>query len=725
MSAQVVCPHCDKSIKLRNRTLLGKKGKCPGCGNTFLLQEKQISIEPVAAQSFQLASDEPLVGTGARWVPDEVPVLPEVPTSQAVPQNAPAGVVPIAYVPVQTPQGLVLAPVLPGQAAMLPAGSPQPPYLSAPLAISGQQNLTPQGSLDDPFAFAMATGHESSAFSGTLPVSSTSGSQPATSTSSSHGRSTRRKRGLPSVWIGAGVAVIALGGVAFWLGNQSATGPSTSHQNTNLPLAVTGPGVAAMSPVGAYSQETLSADPTLVAEFRPTQGKPIPLNMLTGSNNIIIHLRPDRIWGAERAASELRASLTEDVVKWLETTIERITRRKPDQIDELLIGLSVVSKVEPPQVSTVFRLKKPEKRSALIQEFNGEEISPAGKPLVTRKDQYAFHIKDDRTIAICPAELGGELADSVTKPLDCVTEGISHLMQSTDRDRSLTVMFDVTDAITYSPQLFEPSVEPACLKVLEWFGPDAETVSWSLHIEKYLHSEMRVRPKGARSGTGKVSTPESLKQDLTARFDRSVELDLMSAVRQMRPARAGFRQMIGRYPAMVEAFRQSSIWQISQSSLTMTTVLPTKAATNLALGTVLTWDESTRTNFSAGSTDPEAVIAGQDLPKTVMERLKTEFEIEFSRKPLADAFAYLGEESKVTFVVDGDALKMAGYTKNMPQTFSLGKAPATKGIYTIITWPMQEKLCLVVDDSKLEAKITTLAEAEAKGLKVVPVESLK
>ncbi len=75
-----------------------------------------------------------------------------------------------------------------------------------------------------------------------------------------------------------------------------------------------------------------------------------------------------------------------------------------------------------------------------------------------------------------------------------------------------------------------------------------------------------------------------------------------------------------------------------------TTVLPTKAGPNLALGTVLTWDESTRTNFSAEEAMPVATTS--DLPKTVMERLKTPIDIEFSRKPLADAFAYIGKRRK-------------------------------------------------------------------------------
>ena len=96
------------------------------------------------------------------------------------------------------------------------------------------------------------------------------------------------------------------------------------------------------SPPGAHSREALTSDPRLVAEFEPTKGEPIPLDMLTGSNNILIHLRPDRIWGTERASQELKASLTEDVYGWLEATIKKVTHRNPDQIEELLIGISVL-----------------------------------------------------------------------------------------------------------------------------------------------------------------------------------------------------------------------------------------------------------------------------------------------------------------------------------------------------------------------------------------------
>ncbi len=709
MSAQVLCPHCGKSIKLRDRSLLGKKGKCPACAQSFLLQE-QSAPEEEEVIPLQLADDaptggEPAVGTGAQWVPDH-------------PSQAPAMAQPfsVTYVQVQTPQGIVLAPVMMGQMPgyqMAPVSQPAPYSQPAPQPYAAPAPFAPTA----PSAFDFGMGFDDSPTSTATTV--------AASTSTKTPRSVRKPKNNTPTWIGVGVAAVALIVAAFYLSSQGTTGPALEVTTVTAPETLTPAIVEIPSPPGAHSREALTSDPRLVAEFKPTKGEPIPLDMLVGANNILIHLHPDRIWGTERSAQELKASLTADVITWLETTIKKVTRRNPDQIEELLIGISIVSKVEPPQISTVFRLKTPEKRSALVLEFNGEEVSAKDKPLVMTKDGFASHVKDDRTIAICPGNLGGDLSDAAEKPLDCVTDGIQQLLKASDRDRSVTVFMDVTDTQTYAEQLFEPSALKAMTELLEWFGPDAETVSWSLNLGSTFHSEVRVRPMGSRSTGGKISTPDSLKEEYTRRLPAAIESDLVNATRMMRPTRSGFRQIIGRFPAMMEAFRQATIFQTGPAYLTMTTVLPAKAAPNLALGTVLTWDESTRTNFSASDPTMAVADAGTSLPKTVMGRLKQVFEIEFARKPLQEAFLFIGEESQVTFVIDGDALKMAGYTKNMPQTFKLGKVPGTKGLHTIFTTKDQEKMCLVVDDAKMEALITTVQDAEAKGLKVVPVDSLK
>ncbi|MFQ5732140.1 MAG: hypothetical protein ACE5KM_09300 [Planctomycetaceae bacterium] len=60
----IPCPQCGKHLKLRDRSLLGRKGKCPACEYRFRLElPEEVELELADA-------DTPAVGTGAQWVPD-------------------------------------------------------------------------------------------------------------------------------------------------------------------------------------------------------------------------------------------------------------------------------------------------------------------------------------------------------------------------------------------------------------------------------------------------------------------------------------------------------------------------------------------------------------------------------------------------------------------------------------------------------------------------------
>ena len=61
----IPCPECGKELRLRDRKLLGRVGKCPKCSHRFKLEEPD-EVE------LQLADDyvAPAEGTSAKWVPD-------------------------------------------------------------------------------------------------------------------------------------------------------------------------------------------------------------------------------------------------------------------------------------------------------------------------------------------------------------------------------------------------------------------------------------------------------------------------------------------------------------------------------------------------------------------------------------------------------------------------------------------------------------------------------
>jgi hypothetical protein len=76
----------------------------------------------------------------------------------------------------------------------------------------------------------------------------------------------------------------------------------------------------------------------------------------------------------------------------------------------------------------------------------------------------------------------------------------------------------------------------------------------------------------------------------------------------------------------------------------------------------------------------------------------------------------------VKFVVDGEALRLKGYTRNMPQTMSLGKVPAIKALKAMVDVPNQKDLAFYADDANGTAVLTTKAALEQEGKKPLALE---
>jgi hypothetical protein len=189
----------------------------------------------------------------------------------------------------------------------------------------------------------------------------------------------------------------------------------------------------------------------------------------------------------------------------------------------------------------------------------------------------------------------------------------------------------------------------------------------------------------------------------------------------MDPRHAGARQLIGRLPAMMEAVRQSTVATTGERRVQFTSLLPAKAAPNLALASLLAWDESRRIPAASAQAPVGAAGPTATRPTTVAERLKLPVEAEFRRMPLRDAMAYICGEIDVELSIDGDALKDAGYTQNMPQEFNLGKVPADVAIGRIVgqyTGDGKEELRMVViiDESTGTVHVSTKKFADLQQL---------
>jgi hypothetical protein len=238
-----------------------------------------------------------------------------------------------------------------------------------------------------------------------------------------------------------------------------------------------------------------------------------------------------------------------------------------------------------------------------------------------------------------------------------------------------------------------------------------------VHLSDDLHSELSVRTRVA--GATDILGPARLAETLSTRMTDSPQR-MQAGVRVMNPQHGGARKLIGRLPAMLEAVRQSTVVTTGERQVRFTTLLPAKAAPNLVLATVLTVDES-RHRSSPLTPAPTVIADAPALPNTVAERLKLPVDAEFRRTPLRDAFAYICNEIGVKLELDGDALRDAGYTQNMPQVFNIGKVPAEVALSKILNpydgdGKDELRMVIVIDEPSQTLHVMTRKFADQKSL---------
>ncbi|MBT6487340.1 MAG: hypothetical protein HOL01_00755 [Planctomycetaceae bacterium] len=438
----------------------------------------------------------------------------------------------------------------------------------------------------------------------------------------------------------------------------------------------------------------------------PTKGDPIKLLYVPSGSRIIINVHPAALWENASAGEEFRACLGGKLNTWMEDTLKEICRFEPAEIEEAMICLIPEGRTTAPKIAAVVHLKEEQKKSDLILGFGAERDDSHGRP-VYKNDEHAFILIDTKTFAVGPRDSADQMINAMKFPLVTDTD-VEELIRHTDRDRHFTILFEPADLRNYRDVLVPEEALPFLNLFIDWFGEDVSTVAWSLHLgDEQFHSEMLLR-----NGGGGVSSPRRVYKEFDRRLDE-LPHEVLAAVSKMEPERLGFRKIIGRFPAMVMGYSAATTGGIGDRYVQLTTVLPERAAPNLAVGLSLTFAESLRTDFTKAAPD----LSKPKLPDLLADRLKAKIEIDFRRTPLHEAFAYIGEESHVTFDLDGDALKDKGMTQNMAQNQQLGEVPAIDAIYAIIGGYKDEGMCVVVDEGKKVATVMTLKFLEVRGVK--------
>lgn len=626
----IPCPKCGRELKLRDRSLLGRKGKCPKCEHAFVLQEPEEVVQ------LELAEPEPkAVG---RWMPETSAVA-------AKPARPIAG--------------------KPAVGSLATPDAPPEPFLP---------NLPMLGAEDGAAARMKALQKKNAK---------------------------RRNAGL----IVAAVVAVAVGGVTYYAVTNTPRKPvPVQEQNAELGQVDV--------PAAPAEQVVAPAEANSKSEFAragsPTKGKPIELQYIPFGTQIVVNIRPAELWASQSLGEELRYCLP-PIAKLMETQFQELFKRKPEQIEEAQICLIPGTQGTLPEIAAVVHLVDEAKKSQLLEDFGGQRVDDFDYPVYISGER-AFLIADQKTIAMCPRSQAQEMVTAMAGR-NPASDGIDELLPMTDRDRHITVVFVPRTIRLHASWWFPENVKPLALQTCDWFGDEVESVAWSFHLgEKTFYSDMVLRNV---SGV----TSNTLERETRAKLNK-LPYTLLDTVRMMNPPEVGKRAVIGRTPKMAEVFALASLTSKGPRHVQVTTPLPDRGAPNIALGALLAWDESTRTDFKKKR---KPVTEEVKVPDLIVDRLKMKIDIDFRRSPLQDAFAFIGGEIKTTIDIDGDALKAGGFTKNMPQTFQGDKMLAQDAIKKILeryqdpTKP-GNTMVIVIDQEKRNILVTTLAFAEQQKL---------
>lgn len=459
-----------------------------------------------------------------------------------------------------------------------------------------------------------------------------------------------------------------------------------------------------------------SGDSSLAGDDVPggtTDRETIELRAVPHGTAITIHLRPSELWKDGGLPEEVRACLG-PVATWSGDIIKAYCLAEPGAIEQLLVSVIPGPRGTPPDYSFVVRLKQDAKRSDLVQKFGGE-LQDKGRPHYLGQER-AYMILDPKTYASCPSKLVQEMIENADSVSTC-SDGMQSMLQHTDRSRHFTIVFEPKDVRAHGEVLVPANAQPLLKDVVEWLANDdeVETVAWSMHLGETFQSKLLLHNKLG------LTTPPRLERTMREKL-KTMPQEILASVEKMDPQEIGKRKVIGRFPAMTKVFALQTKLSKGDRLVAMNTSLPERAAPNLALASLLAWNETTLPSYGKKAV-VVASTANTGPVISIAERLKKKISVDFRRRPLVDAFNDIGEDIGVTFKMDGDAIKAVGATQNIPQEYKMDDVPATVVIEKIFAGRDRNLgLILVVNEKTKIATVTNPDFAEKRGEKAFPLK---
>ena len=669
---EIPCPQCGKLLVLPDRTLLGKRGKCPRCAHRFSL------VAPTGAVQFQEAAaaegDEPTAA-------EAPPGFHSEPVGAARDAAGPSRPGPSRTLGGEAPPGKSRQDVPPTDASASPA--PRPAAPDAGSVIAGPVITGPGEGWTEPEAIPSPTVVKSGA-----------------------GRHRRRSGGRRAGgWIVAALLMAVVGGGAVWWASQQ---PTARTKKSPRAAAATAPRRA----VGDDEDPTATAA-TDTEPSSPTEGPPLKLKYIPLGARMVIHLRPAELWADTDLADEFRACLG-PLVPALESRLQELSLFPPSALESVLLAFIPKSRDEF-EIAVVARTKADFKRSLILEKINGELVNSPKPHFVG--PQRVFLVPDNRTVVSAPRGMVETFLEAADRPLDA-SEGLETILSHSDSLRHLTVVAELEDLRNGIDTLVPERARRLLLGVIDFLGDNVETVGWSFHLteagaESRLFNEVVVRNQTTRSAG-------NLARDLRKQLDNWPR-EMLDLVRMMRPETTGHARVVGRFPAMTQVVAES-VWENhTQRLVTFRSDLPALAAPNLAAGSLLAWDYASRPGMGkGGGSAPSESGAGRNL--SIADRLRKPISVDFRNEFLFKALEFIEGEIGVKIRTDGPGMQRVGVTQNMRQDLQLENTPASEILFIILEKNLKDReLCLWIDEANSQAVVTSRVVAEEQKRPIFPL----
>ncbi len=433
-----------------------------------------------------------------------------------------------------------------------------------------------------------------------------------------------------------------------------------------------------------------------------TEKAEIALTYFPVGVRMVLHLHPATLWRNDRQHNGLRKCVG-PVSEWVARGVVGTTTFPPEQIEEVTFGVLLKGQGIAPEIVAKVRLAEETNGDELAKRFEGTvQPGQSGSPPTIHAADRVVTLVDPKTFIVGPLVLEREMSDAATVP-NPTDRAIEDLLSRADGRRAFSLICRPDDLRLYREALAGPASAELIRSIIDWLDPLAvEGIAWSLDVSESFESQLLVRNRA------EVRARE-LERTLRSKLD-DLPRTVMTTVESMNPADEGRRRIIGRFPAMLKATALATRAETESRLILWETLLPERAAPNLALAALLTWDESRRprTEVKAPS------LASPQKPLTITERLQQPIAVDFRRTPLHEAIAYISTETGVSMEVDGDGLRQAGYTRNMPQTLQLGKVPAIECLAAILK--PYDQMVVLIDEEKKSILVTVRAMAKSKGI---------